>query len=215
MARDCFFIMMLLFLSVFLHSCGSEGGDGSDGDADLDQEPEFEAPPPVDCEYRRSEINPENQIKCTKWCSKVSQCGGGDPLEECIRDCRAMSWELIPEPLQIQANCIDVTSCTIYAQERDKGDTSRNLEIYCRNKVTMVELLAPDRDETCQLAYENLLECKEPNATTFRDTCKKNYALMFSDETFQRYAVCSEIICDNTAWGECLGICHLLTDVID
>ncbi len=208
-------LCLLVCLMFCLAACGGDDDTLSpDGDSDIEEE----TLPPVDCHARRAEANPQSSVACSAWCNKVDTCGGlFDSIEECRRDCHARSYEVIPEILDRWENCIINTSCSNFEQARDLGDTSPDLEVYCRRKALESESVDPPRYSVCDQVGDLLRDCDPDVAETNRTACSNIHAALYTDETFLYYAACAELACDDTAWLDCLegGICQLITDRVE
>jgi len=206
--------MLAALVALFITACGgSEDESAADGDAEL--EPEQDAEPAVDCAARRAAPQPGAPADCTAWCNKVEECGGAtDGTEECQRDCYAKTYEVYAEVLDHMNKCIASTTCQMFEAAREDGDTSANLEVYCRRSALADRPTSLDREDACDLVYETLLTCAPDSAGTNRTACVTIHALMWTDETFRHYARCAKHACEGTAWTDCLeeGICQLITE---
>jgi hypothetical protein len=209
-------IGFLLMAALALVACGDDQETNADGDTDLDVEAEPEMPDPgVDCEALRSLPNPPPDLNCEAWCNKVNQCGGAtDPIEECRRDCNALTYEANQEELERWANCIVNTSCSTWENAKELGDTSRNLELYCRARTFAQSSPTPDRAAFCDSLYETLSACGSDFSTVTLETCQSIWAPLYKNEAFRQIAGCQPWSCDNDAWNQCvtLGVCSMITD---
>ncbi len=189
-------VSISLLLLLWLSACGGGGSseeDETDGDADLEM-------PLPDCAAWRSAPNPEFSNNCVGWCNAVEACGGATSDHAyCIKSCYAKTYEYDSEAFGSIQNCILKTTCLIYEQALEDGDSSSNLEEYCRNRVST----PPDRRDFCDELYDKLIGCGNYSAETYRNQCLTLFAPVASNDHFKRYVWCAKDACESN-WQHCV-----------
>ncbi len=208
-------IVTLCLLLCLLSACGDDdnGDVAADGDFDGDGEQNATLTPP-DCDMRRSLTNADVPVECLAWCNKVELVGGLDTTsEDCLRDCRAMTYELLPDSMLRIENCIVVTSKQSFEDAQDRGDLSANLQQYCMALEVSNLPLPPERQDVCEDLYETMTACNDDTASIHRISCLEKQAPLMTEDAFMRYSYCAEKACESN-WVDCLQeqVCYFFND---